>query len=160
MKQIWSKWFIQTERQISRHNLFIHLLFCMLQSYPRTNVLFKDSIMIVQICSKIIHQRQSFRNKKSYQFYLVFSVQKHLNVSRNAKTKNSKKIETKCICVRSKPFKSEIISALTRTLPWVIPGMICVLFAIHYFIYVFVKRDKGTGDQPPRSRRNTFSNVA
>ena len=124
----------------------------MLQSYPRTNVLFKDSIMIVQICSKIIHQRQSFRNKNPYQFYLVFSVQKHFNVSRNAKTKNSKKIETKCICVRSKPFKSEIISALTRTLPWIIPSIICFLFAIHYFIFVFVKRDKGTGVQPPRSR--------
>ena len=42
-----------------RPNLFIRQLCCMPRSNPRTNVPFKDSIMIVPICSKIIHSRQS-----------------------------------------------------------------------------------------------------
>jgi len=42
-----------------RPNLFIPQLCCMLRSNPRTNVPFKDSIIIVPIFSKTIHPRQS-----------------------------------------------------------------------------------------------------
>ena len=41
-------------------------------------------------------------------------------------------VKSKSICVRSRPFKSEKISALTRVPPWLVPSVICVLFAIHY----------------------------
>ena len=54
--------------------------------------------------------------------------------------KTQQKVHSKCICVRSRPFKSEMISALTRVLPWFVPGVICFLFAIYYLIFTLAKK--------------------
>ena len=66
-ESIWTVEFIWTQRRIMHHNLFIPQLCCMPRSNPRTNVPFKDSIMIVPICLKTIHQRQSLWLLKSFQ---------------------------------------------------------------------------------------------
>ena len=128
-------------------NLFLQVLNCMQLLKVMKNVPSKDSIMTAQTCSKTMIHRQSL-SSLNLPFRVLFWEGSHYDSyfmstgkALHSEPRNFQKRPGKCICVRSKPFKSELLSALKRVLPWVVPGLF--LFCLQCLIlYNFRKWSK------------------